>query len=390
MIEIQYLLSLAFVLFVLKKHPASLVFVFLVNFFSGFTPMLTTFVNYELVYFDSGVVLELIFAFNLSISIFHLIYLSMKRRRPRLLIFKKYKYSRVIMYFLSLAVVLVVYQNVNQGFNVISSGYVSGYKGASEQTVKATSFFPFVLIFYFLLFTYFLREGKKIYVFLMICLVFSYFMYGSRSFFLYTSISIVVFLILIGKMTYTRFAILSSVALPFIIIAGAIREGDGGGEGTILFRLALEMANIPMIISNLSVLDNLEQSIIDTALSALPHAIIVPLGVSPVNSLATEFVNYYDPGWAKAGGGFGFTIIGEIYYRFGYLGLIIVPYLIVIFLHNLEDRFLKGDEFDKALIMTNYFGMLMWIRGDFIEISRLLLVVILFYYLKRLVYRREC
>ncbi|MGL6616615.1 O-antigen polysaccharide polymerase Wzy [Aeromonas hydrophila] len=218
-------------------------------------------------------------------------------------------------------------------------------------------------------------------------IVISYLVYGGRSFFLYSFMSIISFSILLKKITYKKCIIVSSLLLPIVVAVGAFREGGGGGDTTLLYRMAMELANIPMIISNLNVLDNLNQSIPSVVLTTLPQSIIVPLGMVPVNSLATEFAINYDPGWAEAGGGFGFTIIGEIYYRFGYVGLIVIPYSLVMFLHYLEKKFLNGDDFDKALILTMYYGLLMWVRGDFIEISRLMLIVLFFYYSKRLVYR---
>ncbi|XNG92884.1 O-antigen polysaccharide polymerase Wzy [Vibrio cyclitrophicus] len=388
MLESLYLLSLLVVLLVLKAHPTSLIFVAFTNCLTGFTPIVTTLVKYDgLVEFDKGFVLSLVLIFNFSISIFHMLYVYFKVKHVRFFVFGKYKYSRVILYLFSFFAVLVVFQNINQGIEVISHGYISGYKDASEQSFKSTSFFPFLLIFNFLLFIYYLRSKNKVYLILMGFIIASYLMYGSRSFLLYTAISIVAFLILMKKITYTKFALVSLLFLPFIVIAGALREGGTAVDSSLLFRMALEMANIPMIISNLDALDSLNQPFIVILLSALPHSIIVPLGVEPINSLSTEFVTSYDPGWAKTGGGFGFSIIGEIYYRFGYLGLIVVPYIIVQFLHNIEEMFLEGDEFDKALMLTCFYGMLMWPRGDFIEISRLLMIVFFFYYSKRLVYR---
>ncbi|MCC5519744.1 hypothetical protein BCT19_18430 [Vibrio splendidus] len=388
MIEIIYLLSLILTLLILKPHPTSVVFVFIVNMLSGFTPLITSVINYDTVLFDKELVLLMLFIFNISIFIPHIIYLLNIKKGRVYHNFKIYKYSRVVFLLFSLFSLFLVYQNINQGIQVMNSGYIAGYQDASNQTIKATSFFPFLLMFYFFLFIFYLTKGKKIYLILMVCIIASYLIYGGRSFLLYTSISSVVFLILIRRVTYKKFVIVSALSLPFLVFAGAFREGGTGAlDTTMLFRMAMEMANIPMIISNLNVLDDLNQPLITVALSALPHSLILPLGVEPINSLSTEFVTNYDPGWAKSGGGFGFTIIGEIYYRFGYLGLMIVPYFIVMLLHNLEKKLLKGDDFDKVLVLTFYYGMLMWVRGDFIEISRLLMIVLFFYYTKRLVYR---
>ncbi|MCU8079282.1 oligosaccharide repeat unit polymerase [Shewanella sp. SM103] len=387
MIETLYLLSLIFVLLILKTHPTSVVFVFLVNFLSGFTPFITTFIKYELVIFDNELVFFLLLLFNGSILISHSLFILFRRKIKKHFSFREYKYSHVVFYFLSLFAVLLVYQNISQGIQVVAHGYIAGYKNAGEQTVKATSLFPFALIFYFFLFILYLKKGKWLYIVAMGCIATSYLMYGSRSFILYTSISSVVFLILMKRITYKKFIFVSVFFIPIFIAFGALRESGGGGGEPLFFRMAMEMANIPMIISNLNVLDDLNQSVIVVGLSALPHSLITPLGIEPINSLATEFVTNYDPGWAKAGGGFGFTIIGEIFYRFGYLGLMLVPYCIVMLLHSLEKKFLEGDEFDKVLVLAFYYGMLMWVRGDFIEISRLLTIMLFFYYSKRLVYR---
>ncbi|MFV0595789.1 O-antigen polymerase [Shewanella sp.] len=389
MIESFYLLSLIFVLLILKPHPSSMVFVFLVNFLSGFTPIVTTLINYDLVLFDSELVFKLLLAFNISIAIFHIVFLIFRTRKEIFINRNNYKYSRLFFYLFSLAALIVVYQNVSLGVHVISEGYIAGYKSASEQSIKATSFFPFALIFYFLLFLYFLKEKRYIYLFIMSFIVVSYFMYGSRSFFLYTTISILVFLILLKKITYKQCFLLAVLFIPIIVLAGAFREGGDGEGASIFLRMAIELANIPMILSNINVLDDLNQSIILVFLTTLPQSLIVPLGIEPLNSLATEFVLNFDPGWAEAGGGFGFTILGEIYYRFGYFGLLVIPYVIVFFLNHLEKKFLVADVFDRALILTCYYGILMWVRGDFIEISRLLLIVLFFYYAKRMVYRND-
>ncbi|MBL0625546.1 O-antigen polymerase [Aeromonas jandaei] len=387
MIEWFYLLSFIFVIFILKAHPTSMIFVFLVNFLNGFTSFITTFVTYDLVFFEQKLVFFLLLAFNLSISTFHLAYRFIKRNEAVYVNFARYKYSHLIFTFLLIPTLFVVVQNITQGMEVITYGYIAGYKAASEQTLKATSFFPFLLIFNFLVAVLYLREKKIIYLLVMMLVVFSYMVYGSRSFFLYTFISIISFLILLKRITYKKCIVISLLLLPIVIVVGAFREGGVGNDTTLLYRMAMELANIPMIISNLNVLDNLNQPILYVFLTTLPQSIIVPLGVTPLNSLATEFAVNYDPGWAEAGGGFGFTIIGEIYYRFGYFGLIVIPYCIVMFIHHLENKFLKGDDFDKALILTMYYGLLMWVRGDFIEISRLVLIVLFFYYAKRLVYR---
>ncbi|EIT7135072.1 oligosaccharide repeat unit polymerase [Vibrio parahaemolyticus] len=387
MLEILYFLTLTLVLFTLKSHPTSLIFVFLINFMSGFTPVITTFVDYELVLFDHEMVIQLLLVFNLSITILHTVSLFLKKRSVSIYILKKYKYSKLVLYFFSLFSMLVVYQNVSQGFEVLSNGYIAGYKSASEQTIKATSLFPFLLIFYFLIFSRYLNDNKLYYLIIMLVIIISYSMYGSRSFFLYSFISIMAFLLVLKKITYKKCFSLSILLLPIIVIAGALREGISSEGVTILLRMAIELANIPMIISNLDVISNLDQSLLMVILTTLPQSIIVPLGVEPLNSLATEFAVAYDPGWAEAGGGFGFSFVAEIYYRFGYVGLVFVPFVVIKLLHKLEDKFLQGDDFDKALILTGYYGMLMWVRGDFIEISRLLLIVLFFYYSKRLVYR---
>lgn len=386
MIEGVYLLSFILVVFILKAHPTSMIFVFLVNFLNGFTSFITTFVNYELVSFERELVLFLLLTFNVSIFFFHLAYQFIKKDDAVYISFAKYKYSHLILLFLFIPTFFVVMQNIIQGIEVITYGYIAGYKNASEQTIKATSFFPFLLIFNFLVSVLYLREKKIIYLLVMVSIVISYLVYGGRSFFLYSFMSIISFSILLKRITYKKCIIVSSLLLPIVVAVGAFREGGVGNDTTLLYRMAMELSNIPMIISNLNVLDNLNQSILYVALTTLPQSIIVPLGVTPLNSLATEFAINYDPGWAEAGGGFGFTIIGEIYYRFGYIGLIVIPYCIVMFLHYLEKKFLKGDDFDKALILTTYYGLLMWVRGDFIEISRLMLIVLFFYFSKRLVY----
>lgn len=387
MIEWFYLLSFILVLLLLKTHPASMIFVFLVNFLNGFTSFITIFINYELVSFDKNLVLLLLLIFNISISVFHLVYLSIKKNDTVYVNFSKYKYSSFILAFLFIPTLFVVVQNITQGMEVITYGYIAGYKSVSEQTFKATSVFPFILIFNFLVAVLYLREKKIIYLLVMILILISYMLYGSRSFFLYTFISLISFLILLKRITYKKCIIVSLILLPIVVAIGTFREGGTGNDTTLLYRMAMELANIPMIISNLNVLDNLNQPMLGVFLTSLPQSIIIPLGVAPLNALATEFVINYDPGWADAGGGFGFTIIGEIYYRFGYVGLIVIPYCIVMFIHNLEKKFLKGDDFDKALILAMYYGLLMWVRGDFIEISRLVLIVLFFYYAKRLVYR---
>ncbi|HHQ4926830.1 TPA: O-antigen polymerase [Aeromonas hydrophila] len=387
MIEWIYLLSFILVILILKAHPTSMIFVFLVNFLNGFTSFITTFVTYELVSFERELVFFLLLTFNVSIFIFHLGYQFIKKDDAVYISFAKYKYSRLILLFLFIPTLFVTIQNITQGIDVITYGYIAGYKNVSEQTIKATSFFPFLLIFYFLVSVLYLREKKIIYLLVMMFIVISYLVYGGRSFFLYSFMSIISFLILLKKITYKKCIIVSSLLLPIVVAVGAFREGGVGGDSTLLYRMAMELANIPMIISNLNVLDNLNQSIPSVVLTTLPQSIIVPLGMIPVNSLATEFAMNYDPGWAEAGGGFGFTIIGEIYYRFGYVGLIVIPYSLIMFLHFLEKKFLNGDDFDKALILTMYYGLLMWVRGDFIEISRLMLIVLFFYYSKRLVYR---
>ncbi|MFE8711469.1 O-antigen polymerase [Aeromonas allosaccharophila] len=387
MIEVIYLLSFILVIFILKAHPTSMIFVFLVNFLNGFTSFITTFVNYELVSFERELVLFLLLTFNVSIFVFHLAYQLIKKDDAVYVSFAKYKHSHLILLFLFIPTFFVVMQNITQGIEVITYGYIAGYKNASEQTIKATSFFPFLLIFNFLVSVLYLREKKIIYLLVMVSIVISYLVYGGRSFFLYSFMSIISFSILLKRITYKKCIIVSSLLLPIVVAVGAFREGGVGNDTTLLYRMAMELSNIPMIISNLNVLDNLNQSILYVALTTLPQSIIVPLGVTPLNSLATEFAINYDPGWAEAGGGFGFTIIGEIYYRFGYIGLIVIPYCIVMSLHYLEKKFLKGDDFDKALILTMYYGLLMWVRGDFIEISRLMLIVLFFYFSKRLVYK---
>ncbi|EGQ8072399.1 O-antigen polysaccharide polymerase Wzy, partial [Vibrio vulnificus] len=352
MFESLYLLTLIFVLLTLKSHPTSLIFVFLINFLSGFTPIITAFVDYQLISFDNEMVIKLLLILNLSTTFFQVMNISLKKRFVSIYTFRKYRYSSFVLYLFSILSVLVIYQNVSQGLEVISNGYIAGYKSASEQTVRATSLFPFLLIFYFLTFVRYLNDKKVYYVAIMLVVVVSYSMYGSRSFFLYSFISIMAFLLLLKKITYKKCFLLSIILLPIIVIAGALREG-GSTEGvTIFLRMAIELSNIPMIISNLDVISNLEQSLLMVILTTLPQSIIVPLGVEPLNSLATEFAVAYDPGWAKAGGGFGFSFVGEMYYRFGYVGLVIIPFIVIVFLQNLDRKFLQGDDFDKALILT--------------------------------------
>ena len=384
MLEIIYLFSFFLVLFVVKKYPTNVMYIFIVNFMHSFAPLVNSLIDANLYIFDTDLIISLLLIFNSSIAVFHILFLVMKRKEYYFIELKEYKYAKYILYFLGMAAIIVIYKNFNQASVALSSGYIEGYQNVVSESIKATTFFPFLLMFYFLIFSLYLRNDRTLFLFIMLVIVISYFAYGSRSFVFYSSISIVVFLVKIKKFTYTKILIIATVLLPILLIVGSMREGTI--DFAILYRLSLELSNIPMIISNIDILNDLNQSVFNVIVSMLPHSIILPLGIEPVNSLSTEFVKLYDPGWAESGGGFGFTIIGEIYYRFGYLGLILLPYLLMLFLRFLEKKYVLGDEFDKALMLSFYYALLMWIRGDFIEISRLLMIIFVFYLIKRLKY----
>lgn len=386
MIETLYFISLILVLLLLKPHPTSFIFIFVVNLFHSITATVSLFIDLNSAVIDKYFIFELLACFNMSIFVFHFISLIGNKKCINFLSFSNTKYKKVVLWLGVPCAIIVIFQNISQGIDAIQHGYIAAYKDASSQSIKATSLFPLVLIFYFYSFISYFTTKKFIYLQIMICITFSYFLYGSRSFFLYSTVTILVFLIVMRTYSYKKVGVMLSLMLPFIILAGIFRETSQGNQG-IVYRLALEFINIPMIISNIDILNNTKQSLMNVFLSLLPHSIIIPLGIQPSNSLATEFVKEFDPGWAEAGGGFGFSIIAEIVYRFGYLGLVTIPYMIVILLHKLERIFLKGDLLDKALSMSFFYGLLMWVRSDFIEIYRLLFIIIFCFYAKRLVYR---
>jgi oligosaccharide repeat unit polymerase len=285
--------------------------------------------------------------------------------------------------------IIIVGNNLFVSSIVMSSGYLSAYQEESTSILfKNITILPLYLYTSFLLICmesplHFQKidfsKSVKIGVFFVLA---SYFFTGGRS----TSIYLLLILgsIISHKMHISFFkkVIYAFGGVGIAVAFGFLRESEVSYSGVrdVFLRPIVELSNTVSIFSNsdnILTIDNIRY--VSGLLYLLPQTFVSWLGLIPPSLLSMDYVNAYDPGWAQVGGGFGFSILAELYLIFGFTSLIIGSYVLG-FVCSWIDITLRSRNYNKfAAAASIGFFMLFLVRGELIELYRHFFIITITY-----------
>lgn len=351
------------------KRAFSLVFHALI-FFLTYTALLISELSVEIpVSLNSEKIYGIGIIYNITLIVTELVLRGLPHK-PRAKKILKILKSHVFLKVSVIPALFVGIFNFKKGMVAVTEGYIESYNVVGNGGLNLNSFFPFVIIC-FIGYYYLNRQKTRVeYVALMMFIGLSFISYGARSFIFYVIMVILAVSLDEKRSIPIKAAFYFLLMIVCFVLIGGIREG--AVNLNILVRLAIELGSIPIILENLEIIGEINHGLPAAILSVFPHSILISLGITPLNSLSTEFVFAFDRGWAQAGGGFGFAYFAEIKYRFGLVGFVFMPILMHLWLNYLQ-KLMKNcrNVVQKSAVLLIYLSMLMWGRGDLVEIFRL-------------------
>lgn len=293
---------------------------------------------------------------------------------------------------------IIVFNNYVTAYHAINSGYLDIYTSTlpllSLKTVTVLPLYVFTLFYLILSWVNFRNTFSKqtFHVLLAIFILFvtSFIFTGSRSTVIYIILSIFV-------LWSSRFNFRISKYIPHIIalifvstIIGVLREGEYAGLdlSSLFLRPIVELSNTSIVLVNSNLIaDEFSVSVsryFAAFLYILPVSFLHVFEIAPPTLLSQQYVNIIDPGWADMGGGFGFSLVAEIYLLGSQKGAWAFALLIGFFLGWI-DQSLKSSNIKKSALAASVgFFMLFIARGEIIELYRNIAVVFLIYIFSRM------
>jgi hypothetical protein len=160
-------------------------------------------------------------------------------------------------------------------------------------------------------------------------------------------------------------------------IIGILREGADVIEGSsgILLRPVYELnQTIEVFFNATNVLIIDKNRYLYALIYILPNFISSEFGFNPPELLSKIYVETVDPTWAGLGGGFGFSILAEMYLIGGCFCILILSGLLGWTATSIDKSFKSGSNLSIALGSLMAFYLLLRPRGEFIEIYRVLAI----------------
>lgn len=289
---------------------------------------------------------------------------------------------------------LIILNNSIAAYQAISGGYLDIYAGGvTASPVKTITILPvYVYTLFYLFLTWisfrerFSRRAQYGLVAVFALLIISFLFTGSRSSVIYLGVSVMVLCSARLGLKIWRYVPHAIAIIAVSTVIGVLREGSffEMDLASMMLRPVIELTNTAVVfLTTDSIAGDFSISglrYVAGLLYLLPVSLLAQFGIVPPELLSQQYVAIVDPAWADLGGGFGFSLLAEIYLLGGkwawILSLGIGAYL------GWVDFNLKSGNIAKAALAASLgFLMLFIVRGEMIELYRNVFVMLLLYLL---------
>lgn len=292
---------------------------------------------------------------------------------------------------------IIVLNNAVAAFHSLSAGYLDIYSaGQSLTPVKTITILPIYVFSLFYLFVSWLsfrhifsKTARYFLGTVFAAVVISFVLTGSRSTVIYLVVSMTAVYSMRFRRSVWKYFPHAAALIVGSTVIGVLREG-GFAEvdpGTLLLRPIIELTNTAVVFLNsASISDELVVSglrYISGLLYLFPVSLLSALGIVPPPLLSQQYVSIVDPGWSDMGGGFGFSVLAELYLVGGRAGAWVIALLLGCVLGWIDVRSTGSNVPKAALAASLGFLMLFVVRGEMMELYRNLFVVTLLYLLTK-------
>ena len=284
--------------------------------------------------------------------------------------------------------VLMTLNNSMAAYQALSVGYLDIYAGAASLApVKTITLLPVYVFSMFYLFSNWIedrailsRASRNAVVGVLLALVLSFVLTGSRSTVIYLGVSILVLCSARLGLKLWRYIPHVLAVIVASTVIGVLREGSWAdlNLGDMLIRPVIELTNTAVVFINADSMDNQFEisamRYIAGLLYLLPVSLLAQFGILPPELLSHQYVMLVDPGWADAGGGFGFSVLAEIYLLGGSWSWLISLFL-GMSLGWVDASLRAASAARTALAASMGFLFLFVVRGEIVELYRNVFVV---------------
>ncbi len=306
------------------------------------------------------------------------------------------KQSEIVSFFAICLSINVIVNNIYNLSFILEDGYHAIYTKDADLLLKTTTIFPLYVWFNSLLLAYKINKPKsdgvipinfkyaiQIYWLSMITFIAS----GSRSTMVYILLTIIC-IKYSGRALHIFKILVPTISLISVLsIIGMVREGGNiTGDINVFNRTIGELAQTTLVfINSIEIMAFDLSRYIHLITTIFPQAIMNWIGVTPPTSLAQEYAELVDPGWAQAGGGFGFSIFAEMYIAGG-VGFVLVGSIFIAKMGSyINETFTnKCNSTAMASCAVISFYLCTLARGDSYDIYRPIFFAIIIYYISKL------
>lgn len=286
--------------------------------------------------------------------------------------------------------VIMILNNLDAAIQLINSGYLSLYNNNKTLfMISNISLIPLYLISLFIDLRAKNENIKKLKILFLVLLILSYLISGSRSTAIYLFLVFLTYYLTNKKLNIKKTITHIFIGLLILSIIGLLREGADVIENRagILLRPIYELNQTVEVFLNVINVINIDQNRYFYAMIyILPNFIGSYLGINHPELLSKIYVEIIDPMWAEKGGGYGFSILAEMYLIGGYLSNLVLSGLLGWIAISIDLAFKSNNNLSIALAALMAFYLLLLPRGEFIEIYRVLAIYLIgnmILYLKR-------
>jgi oligosaccharide repeat unit polymerase len=292
---------------------------------------------------------------------------------------------------------LIFVNNLGTAYQSISGGYLEIYAASALAPVKTVTVLPVYAFSLFFLYlgwrdhrAVFSRAASALLLGSFGAVAVSFILTGSRSTVMYLIVSLVALYSIRYRRQMWRYLPHAAVLVTLSTVIGVMREGGLAdiASGNLLLRPVMELGNTAIVfLTSESLSSDLAVSLpryLEGLLYLFPVSLLSAFGIVPPPLLSQQYVSIVDPGWSDLGGGFGFSLVAEMYLLGGTGGAWLVALAIGLFLGWADVRARSPDIAKAALAASLGFLALFIVRGEIIELYRNVFVVVLLYLLSRL------
>jgi hypothetical protein len=318
---------------------------------------------------------------------FFLVSLSLKTSSNKLInnidyqVYNSSTPSYLLFFLLIFISVNIISNNIYSSIKAYKYGYLFLYTNEPFLLIKNSTLFPFLIFFFIYIYSELRKKKSKISnnekylynisIFLSIFSICTFLFYGGRSTFLY--FLLIFFLVWNNKKKIKIFRLLLFLLiLVFTIsIIGLIREGGSMSDLNLFLRPFIELSQTCLVLINGPIIiNNVPDRYFLFLLEVFPHTILNFFDLTLPETLALRYSKLYDSSWSDSGGGFGFTILAELYI-IGKNYCIFFGSFLISSMCLLVDQLIKSVNSRKvAMGALVGFYLLMLPRGEFFDIYR--------------------